>query len=443
MRGTDYFTLAFGSIVGVGWMVVLGDWLQRGGPVGAMLAYLIGGLALVPVVLVYGRMARAMPVSASEVAYTGAVFPPLLSFAAGWTMTFAYLIVCPYEAVAIGELAAYVFPEIMNQVPLYRIGSGRGATIYLPQLALGIGLTAAITWINYRGIRLSSRFQNWTTFGLLAVVAVFVPLGIWRGDAANWEPGFRAAPDDSPDPWLSILSALLIVPYFLIGFETIPKCAEEAAEGFDPRRFTRIMLVALASGTAFYVTVVGVVALLQPWHELQDERFATALAFERAFGWPWLVRVMIFGAALSLLKVWNGNFLAATRLLWAMGRRQLLGRKLGVVDERLQTPTAAILLVGGITVGATFLGRSVLVPISEIGSLAGTLGWLATCLAFCAGAGGQRTASDRILGAVGVALCLVFTVIAAGFLDLYLWIAAGLWLLLGVAIYLTGEPRPT
>src|SRR5438874_619005 len=92
MRGFDYFTLAFGSIVGVGWMVVIEEWLTAGGPGGALLAYLVGGLALVPVVLVYGRLAERMPEAASEIAYTGAVFPPVVSFLAGWAMSFAYLV---------------------------------------------------------------------------------------------------------------------------------------------------------------------------------------------------------------------------------------------------------------------------------------------------------------------------------------------------------------
>jgi len=41
----------------------------------------------------------------------------------------------------------------------------------------------------------------------------------------------------------------------------------------------------------------------------------------------------------------------------------------------------------------------VLVPISEVGSLAAAVGWLATCLAFCNGAGG--VASTRRLRMVG------------------------------------------
>src|SRR3989442_9270989 len=81
MRARDYFTLAFGSIVGVGWMILLDDWLARGGPAGAMLAFLVGGIALIPVVCIYGSLAERMPQSASEVAYTAAVFPRRVSFA--------------------------------------------------------------------------------------------------------------------------------------------------------------------------------------------------------------------------------------------------------------------------------------------------------------------------------------------------------------------------
>src|SRR5258707_474405 len=81
MRSTEYFTLAFGSIVGVGWMVVLKDWFQRGGPAGAMLGFLLGGIAIVPIVYVYGRLAERIPKAGGEVAYTRAVFPRSVSFA--------------------------------------------------------------------------------------------------------------------------------------------------------------------------------------------------------------------------------------------------------------------------------------------------------------------------------------------------------------------------
>jgi amino acid transporter len=430
MRSTEYFTLAFGCIIGVGWMVVIEEWLTAGGPGGAMLAYLVGGLALVPVALAYGRLAQRMPGAASEVAYTGAVFPPVVSFLTGWAMTLAYLVVCPYEAVAIGRLVAYVFPAL-NSVPLYVVN---GYTVYLPHLVLGIALTAVITVINYRGIRLSATFQNWTTFGLLAIFCVFVPLGCWRGSVAQMQPLFSEGPGWT-GALVATLAVLPIVPYFLTGFETIPKCSEEAAAGFDTRRFGRMMLLALAVGTFFYVAVIAVVAMLYPWQDLKAKDFGTAIAFRQAFGSEWLVRLLIFGAALSLVKVFNGMFLASTRLLYAMGRRDLLGGGLGAVHANLGTPTVAITLVGGITVLAALLGRAVLVPISEVGSLACTLGWLATCLALTCGAGGKPTWRVRALGLAGAAVSLALAVVAARTFAWYHWVAVAAWGGLGLLLW--------
>lgn len=89
-------------------------------------------------------------------------------------MTLAYLIVCPYEAVAIGRIASYVFPQ-MNSIELYRVGD---YPVYLPHLATGLALTAVIVLINYRGVHISATFQNLTTFGLLAIFAVVAVLVI-------------------------------------------------------------------------------------------------------------------------------------------------------------------------------------------------------------------------------------------------------------------------
>ena len=138
MHSWDYFTLAFGSIVGVGWMILLDDWLARGGPVGAVLGFLLAGLALIPVVAIYGRLAEWMPDAATEVSYTAAAFPRSISFATGWAMAFATGIVCPFEAVAMGRVASYLVPA-MNSGELYRVAD---YPVYLPHLLLGLATTA-------------------------------------------------------------------------------------------------------------------------------------------------------------------------------------------------------------------------------------------------------------------------------------------------------------
>lgn len=430
MRGREFFTLAFGSIVGVGWLVLINTWLKRGGPGGAMLAFLAGGVALIPVALVYGRLAERLPEAGSEIAYTGAVFPRAVSFATGWIVTLSYLVVCPYEAVAVGEIAAQVFPSSMNAIELYSV---LDQPVYLPRVLLGLGLTVIITAINCRGMRQSAFFQNWTTYGLLAVFCIFAVLGLWRGKVDNLEPLFFH--DTGPaNPWRATLAVLAIVPYFMMGFETIPKCSEEAVSGFNPRWFVRVMLLALGVATFFYVAVIAVVAMLVPWEQLKDSKFAASIAFEQAFGWPWLVKLIMFGAMLSLLKVFNGNFLAATRLFYALGRRGLIPAQFGTVHEVWQTPTVAVLLVGSITALSCFFGSAVLEPISDLGSLI-ALGWLGTSLALCCGAGGRVTARDLVVGVLGAGVSLLLAAIVFWSFEWYLWLAAGIWAALGVALW--------
>src|SRR5262249_36994301 len=158
-----------------------------------------------------------------------------------------------------------------------------------------------------------------------------------------------------------------------------------------------------------------VVAMLVPWQEL-NQPFATSIAFERAFGWPWLVQLIMIGAALSLFKVFNGSLLSATRMFYALAQRKLIPAKLGGIHPHWQNPTAAVLLVGAITALASLLGPAVIVPISELGSLI-VLGWLATCLALCAGAGSKRTAADLVVGVVGAGVSLVLGVIVVWSFD--------------------------
>src|SRR6185503_8790556 len=79
----EYFTFGFGTMIGVGWVVLMDDWLARGGPGGGMLGFLIGGLLLFPIAHTYGRLVQRTHDAGAEIAYTEGVFSPFVSFAAG------------------------------------------------------------------------------------------------------------------------------------------------------------------------------------------------------------------------------------------------------------------------------------------------------------------------------------------------------------------------
>jgi amino acid transporter len=401
LGGVEYFTLGFGTMVGAGWLVVIDDFLRRGGPAGGALGFVLGALLLVPIGLTYGRLVSALPDAGGEVAYTERVFPRSISFLTGWFVVLAYLVVCPWEMVAIGKLLSRVVPGL-DTFELYAIG---GQPIFLPRLLVGLGLAAAIAFLNYRGIRFSAVFQNVCTFGLLAVFALFTGLGLFKGSAANLRPLF--ARPGAEGAFVSILLILQIVPYYMTGFESVAKSSEEARAGFGGDGFRRAILAAIAAGAVFYATVLLVVPFVYPWPELTQVPFGTAVAFDRAFGSPVIGNVILLGAILSLFKVWNGCFVAATRLVYGMARRELLRAGLGQVHARYLSPQAAIAFISGLTVVGALLGDAALVPISELGALAIAVGWLMACVSYLKGASWEVARPTRAAIAVATLGALV------------------------------------
>jgi basic amino acid/polyamine antiporter, APA family len=423
----NYFALGFGTMIGTGWVVLMDDWLGRGGPLGAMLGFAVGGTLLLPVGYVYGKWVARLPDAAGEAAYTAQVFPPLVSYFTGWMMLLAYFIVCPWEAVAVGKLAAYVFPRL-DTMELYRVA---GQPVFLPRLVLGLALTVLLAYLNYRGIRGSGIFQVWATSAVLAVFLLLVFVSARYGSVQNLQPMFHGA------PLASILLTLQIVPYFMTGFESVPKVAEEAHPGFAPRNFFKAIAMALLIGAGFYVLAIGAVAYIAPWPSLVGKRFATAIAFEQGTHAAWLVRVILAISLVGLLQVFNGNFVAATRLLFAFGRRGTIPSRFGAVHAKFLTPTVGIFVVAAATVIGLLLGDALLVPVTEVGSMAAALGWLAACASLFAVEKNGRLRVIAAFGAVVSLLLVLMKLLPAfpGHFSLAEWIALGVWVGLGVVFH--------
>ena len=427
LRPHDYFALAFGTMVGTGWLVLMDDWLGRGGPAGAALGFALGGILLLPVGYVYGQWVKRLPDAAGEAAYTAQVFPPIVSYFTGWMMLLAYFIVCPWEAVAVGKIAAYIFPSL-DSFELYRIA---GQPVFLPRLILGIGLTLFLAILNYRGIRLSATFQRIMTGTVLILFLCLAGISGARGASINFHPAFRAT------PFLSILLTLQIVPYFMTGFESVPKYAEEADPGFRNKNYMRAIALALGVGAFFYALSISAVAYIAPWQSLLGKRFATAIAFEHGIGARWPVDLILFMALFGLFQCFNGNFAASTRLLFAFARRGTIAPRFAVIHEQFLTPSVAVIGITAGTLLGLLLGDAILVPVTEVGSMASAFGWLAACVSFWMV---EKRISMRVVTALGIVVSLLFFLMKVlpafpGHFSLTEWIALGIWLALGAALH--------
>jgi APA family basic amino acid/polyamine antiporter len=265
-----------------------------------------------------------------------------------------------------------------------------------------------------------------------------------HGSPKNFPPLFTHT------PLVSILLVIQIVPYFMTGFESVGKAAEEASSDFRSQSFFRAIWMAIIVGIGFYASIVAAVAFVAPWHRLTGEKFMTAVAFQQAvgsggFASKWIVNIILAAALLSLFKCFNGNFVAASRLFFALGRRGMIDARVGTIHTLHQTPSTAVLCIGLATAVCMLLGDAILVPITEVGSVACAIGWSATCAA-CLALGQNRSgamslsAAERTVAVfgvlVGIAMALMKLVpLVPGHFTVYEWLALGVWIALGAFLH--------
>jgi basic amino acid/polyamine antiporter, APA family len=273
---------------------------------------------------------------------------------------------------------------------------------------------------------------------VLLLFLVVAGISASHGAPANFHPLFRVT------PLVSILLTLQIVPFFLTGFESVPKYAEEANPDLHPKSYMQAIALALGVGAFFYALSIAAVAYIVPWQSLLGRRFATAIAFERAIGARWPVQLIVTTAMFGLFQCFNGNFIASTRLLFAFGRNGTVTPRLARIHPRFQTPGTAVLAVGAGTLVALFLGDAILVPVTEVGSAASAFGWLAACVSFLfilssPSFDAKSRTRLRVIAAFGslAALTLIlmkFLPVFPGHFSTWEWIALGVWLALGFAL---------
>ena len=109
----NFFTIGFGAIIGTGWVLQVGDWMVvGGGPVPAMIAFLLGAIFLVPVGAVFGELTAAIPISGGIVEYVDRSFGRTMSYITGWLLALGNGILCPWEAIAISTLVSEMFGSL-------------------------------------------------------------------------------------------------------------------------------------------------------------------------------------------------------------------------------------------------------------------------------------------------------------------------------------------
>lgn len=353
----DALALAFGAIIGWSWVLLTGRWVLAGGAGGAMLAFVLGGIAMVFVGLVYAELTAAMPLAGGEHVYGLRALGPLGAFICAWALVLAYVTVVAFESVALGTALDYLVPDLRGPV-LWRFA---GQDVYAGWTAVGIGTAVLLIAVNWIGVRPAAVLQTAVTAVIIAAGVFFAGGTLATGDAANLVPWF--GPEATG--WLTVL---IMVPTIYVGFDIIPQAAEEIA--LPPRDIGIVIVLSVLAAILFYTLIILGVAVALPRTMLEASALPTADAASRSWGGSWAGTVMVLGGVAGILTSWNAFLVGASRVVWSLARHGMLPAWLGTLHPRFRTPNNALLAIGIFACLSPLFGRTTLVWLIDAGSFA-------------------------------------------------------------------------
>ncbi|MDN5738889.1 MAG: amino acid permease, partial [Brevibacterium aurantiacum] len=133
LGSVDALFIGFGAMIGFGWVVLTGEWLSGAGTMGAILAFVVGGIIMCFVGTVYSEMVAAMPHAGGEHNYLIRAMGPKVSLFGSWAITGGYISVVMFEAVAVPKTALYLFPNL-EHIKLWTIAD---SDVYLTWALVG------------------------------------------------------------------------------------------------------------------------------------------------------------------------------------------------------------------------------------------------------------------------------------------------------------------
>jgi S-methylmethionine transporter len=298
--------IAMGGVIGSGLFLSSGYTISQAGPLGAVLAYLVGAFVVYLVMACLGELAIAYPVSGAFHIYAARSIGPATGFATAWLYWLCWAVAIGSEFTASGLLMQRWFP---------------GVDVWVWCLVF------AAVLFSFNAV--SARFFGESEFWF-AIIKVGAIIGlIVLGGAALF--GFRALSDRGSHPFLfenfntagglfpngftGVLVTVLVVFYAFSGSELIGVAAGETK---DPATsIPKAMRTTVIRLLIFFVGAIAVIAATIPYSEvgLDESPFVTVFS---AIGIPFAADIMNFVIITALLSAGNSGLFSCARMLYSL-----------------------------------------------------------------------------------------------------------------------------
>ncbi len=407
LRAREVLTLSFGAMIGWSWVLLTGHWVESAGSLGTLIAFAAGGVAIAFIGLTYSELVAAMPRAGGEHVYTHAALGPGWSFVCTWALLMAYAVVCLFESVALPTAVEYLFPEI-RITTLWHV---LDAPVHLGFVAIGVGATVVMTWINVIGIRAAAFVQTAITVAILLAGVILFTGAAGNGDWSNAQPLIGI-------PATGILTVLIMVPALMVGFDVLPQSAEEI--DLPANRIGWLLIASLVMAVLWYGAISFGVALGLDAEARADATVATADAATALWGGSWAGAALIAGGVGGILTSWNAFIICGSRVMFALSESGVLPKAFSRLHPKYRTPWIAIIVLGVLSCISPLFGRVILMWLINAGSMAVVVAYLFVPIAFLVLRRKDpdlprpfRVRYPRTVGGIAIAL-------GAAFLSLYM-----------------------
>ena len=369
----DILVIAFGAMIGWGWVVSSGGWIQKGGVVGAALGFVIGGIMIFFVGLTYAELTAAMPQCGGEHVFSYRAMGSTGSFICTWAIVLGYVGVACFEACALPTILTYLWPGFLKGY-LYTIA---GFDVYASWLIVGIVVAFLIMLINIMGAKTAAILQTILTCiiggsGILLIVASVI-----NGSVDNLS-GQMFIGSNASTSIKAVIGVAVLSPFYLIGFDVIPQAAEEI--NVPPKKIGKMMILSVVLAVVFYAFVIVAVGLVLNADAIKASQagsgLVTADAMAVAFRTSVMAKVIIVGGMCGIITSWNSFMLGGSRAMYSMAESYMIPKVFAKLHPKHKTPVNSLILIGVITMVAPFAGREMMVWICDAGNFG-------CCLAYC------------------------------------------------------------
>ncbi len=392
--------------------------LSRGHAVLTLLAAMV---AMTATAVSFGRMAAVYPSAGSVYTYVTRGFGPLFGFVVGWAMFLEYL----FQPLQNSLYAALTIQRLVPHVPFALLS------------ALAVGFMTCLCWF---GIRTTARANEILLAFMSVVMVAFLGEAIWYIFSHQHLQGFISlAPVYNPKTFSvrAIAAGTALAATTYIGFDGVSILAEEVE---NPRRNVLLASVLVCVFTGLFASFqVFLAQRVWPDYRTLANPETAFMDVAKVVGGNNLFVAFAVVLLVSSLACGLAGLLGAVRLLYGMGRDNLLPRKIfGHLNAQRGNPTYNVAIAGALAyIGTLTMQWERSVEILNFGAL---MAFMAVNLAAVRhfgvsreGTGPRNLFLDVIAPSLGFLFCLVIflglqgSTLAAG----AIWVAVG-----GVYVFL-------